>query len=109
MKNKRKKLEVSFSPEDYELIRKKFDRKAAEMARLFLLGYRVSMPSQNQKQLGLILRAMALHRHQVLAIRKLVEDTHGKKVAALLDREQHLFNSILQLWISSYSDQKKAA
>jgi hypothetical protein len=112
MKNKparNRKLEVRLDETEHELIRKKFGRKAAEAARLFLLGYRVSMPSVTKKQLGLILRALALHRESVLLLRALVTESQGEKAAALLRREEHQFSAVIDICCSHFLNEKKEA
>lgn len=103
-----RKLEVRLSEAEYERIRKKFGRKAASAARLFLLGYRVSMPSHTKRQLGLILRSLAIHRQQVLLLRALVKETHGDKAAVLLRREERHFNAVIDTCCSIFLDAKKA-
>ena len=43
--SRKKKLEVRLSPEEKVIIRAKFGRAAAAVARQFLLGYRVTNPT----------------------------------------------------------------
>lgn len=110
MRNKplrKRKLEVRLSDAEHEIIRNKFGRNAAEVARLFMLGYRVSIPSLTKRQLGLILRALALHRHQSLELRALVKKTQGDKASALLLRDERLFNAVIKTCCSNFSNEKK--
>lgn len=105
MKNKpirKRKLETRLTEEEHEIIRNKFGRKAAEAARLFLLGYRVSLPSKSRDQLGLILRALAIHRHSVLELRALVKKSHAASAEELLQREERQFNAIIELCCSIF-------
>lgn len=105
MKNKpvrTRKLEVRLSEEEHGAIRKRFGRKAADAARLFLLGYRVNTPSLSKKQLGLILRSLALYRQQALLLRATVKEIQGEKAAVLLRREERQFNAIITACCSNF-------
>ena len=106
-----KKLEVRFAKAELEVIRKKFGRAAASVARDFLLAYRVTNPNPpNKRQMAAFLRAFVLHRHQAVALRRRITSQipHDSGVATILQREEQLYNEltheIVKLWSVDTSD-----
>jgi hypothetical protein len=110
MKNegpRKKKLEIKLHDEEEKVIRETFGRFAASVARNYLLGRRVSMPSLSRNQVFLILRAIAVHRLSVLKLRSLADPDHAAS-AQLLRKEEELFNTTINICWSIFSNAKKA-
>jgi hypothetical protein len=89
----RKKLEVCFWPEEYEIVRAIFGRALARCAKAFLLGYRVVAPSATIQNKNKFARDLALYRHTALPVRKCAAsgETASKE---LLLKEEQLFNNL---------------
>ena len=105
-----KKLEVRFTKAELEVIRNKFGRAAASVARDFLLGYRATNPNPPTKtQMAAFLRAFVLDRQQVNNLRHIIANSpHDTGVAAILEGEEKRYNQLTQeivkLWSQNSSD-----
>ena len=99
-----KKIEVKLTEQEYTVVRQKFGRHAAAMARAHWLGFRVANPTTPNKQHILnVASALFAHRLEGIKLRRLVADGYGESAARLLKNEQTKFNTLTHLWLSIYS------
>jgi hypothetical protein len=103
-KKRERKVEVKLSTQEHRVIRKKFGRQAAAIARAHWLGFRVANPTTpDKKHLLAVARALHAHRVEVIKLRRLVADAYGENAAKILKDEETKFNHLTHLWLSIYS------
>jgi len=98
---KNSKLEVRLTKAEIELIRRKFGRAAAAVARDFLVGYRVTNPNPpSKKATAAFLRIFVLHRQQAIKMRQLLSKPGNPQAADILRTEEFLYNQLTKTIIN---------